>query len=164
MGCEAYMTVASIISGHHLIDPADPVFRVREPVAIIGASVYPFGQMWSFHAQYPYQDLIGYSSLSGEMSSRIHSLPLCIGIPEERCPVFGIQVWPRDLFEALNPDWRKSPPGSVVAADLEAAWGKITPGIWGVTEYRTEGAGDEYFGWYKRGVDVESPIEWEIWT
>ena len=165
MGCEAYITISRITSGHHLIDPDDPVFCVREPVAIVGAHPYKFGHgMYSFHAHSPYTEMIGYTSLQGESSIRIQSIPLCIGMKEEQEPVFGIQVWPKDLFEALYPEWRADPPGSVNSMNLNLAWGRITPGYWAVTEYRVEGS-EGYFGWCKRGIETEDPpVEWEIWT
>lgn len=157
MGCEAFISVARVQDGHHLLDAdADPVFTVKGPVAIL--PVYAMGldrglTHYTTHMR-DIDDFLTSEFFDGQL------VPFAGGV---------ILVLPRDHFviKYRLVEWgnQVEGPGCEPMAMLLEAWDKIMPGIWCVTGYYESGTGSDASHFFRRNGVVFGPeVKWEIWT
>lgn len=174
MGCEGYIDVAPVVSGHHLLGIEEDqerhpaLFKVTEPVSIWPLHSELFGPKWCNLATYQ-EGLNKALKFSPEDFEVVFWSMQDYGFSGAVC-WRGIVVVPESQLDRIltvhDQDLREiTPGGHHDRTPHEEAWAKITPGYWIVDNYCESGSGWSGAPQTKpKDVKLGECVKWELWT
>jgi len=162
VGAQAYLQVKRIGDGQHLLQDDAPKFVVRESGVIV-VHLWPV-RFGSRHANLvspipAIQDIL-------EAAEGPEDGAECLPLYSQGRLIVGIGVIDRDrVTDTQLLDEYRAPPGHIPLGQLKAAWQKITPGLWVITNYFANCCPDDYFDFRPpEGCEITKAVKWQIWT
>ena len=148
--------MARIGDGAYLLDEdCDPIVKILAPVMVFPAYLRPVGKRCFNYNCYEF------------------SLSDFGGCPEvSLIPIAGLGMvvvdtnWFTLTFPNRVREWNETGvgPGTEPIDKLRAAWAKLRPGWWAVTDYHDSDGRHNYHWEPPQGCYVTEEVSWEIWT